>query len=175
MLNIGSKLAYGSFGPGEVIDHVERAHQGIPTTFAVMLFPHGGMTVQVPLGNEDILARTRPIINASEARRVLKRPAKIAVLARAYEDREKVCKDLLEVSEPASWSAAIWAYVSFVEKGGVLAVSDREMVNDAIGQLSCEAGYALGRPSGKVAEELWKHMDVTPRKRGRPKKAAAGE
>lgn len=175
MLSVGSKLAYGTFGPGEVTGHVVREHQGVPTTFAVMFFPHGAMTVQVPIESEAVAARTRPIIDATEARRVLRRPAKVASLARAYEDREKVCRELLSVSEPASWSAVIWAYVSFVERGGVLAVSDREMVNDAIGQLSCEAGYALGRPAGKVAEELWKHMDVTPRKRGRPRKADAGK
>lgn len=172
MLDVGSKLAYGTFGPGEVTEHITRDHLGVPTTFAVMFFPHGQMTAQVPLGNEHILARTRPIISAAEARRALKRPSKVEVFSRAYEDREKICKRLLERSHPESWAAIVWAYVAFVEKGGVLAVSDREFVNNAIGQLSCEAGYALGRPAGKVAEDLWKNLDVTPRKRGRPKKAA---
>ncbi|WP_217924832.1 hypothetical protein [Miltoncostaea oceani] len=174
MLEIGSHVSYSTFGPGEVVDHRVRLHDGKETTFAVVVFPHKHLEVQLPIGLAGVADRLRPIVGAREARRLLKKPAAPAlVLSSVYEEREKAAHRLLRENNPAAWADVLWSYVTYFGNGGLLAVSDRELVSDSIGRLSCEAGYALNEAPEVISAELWKPFEATPKKRPRNRKGAA--
>lgn len=173
MLEVGKRVSYASFGPGEVIEHRERLHQGVTTTFAVLDLPHQQMQVQIALDDPTAHERLREIVSAKVAKKLLERPSSPPVkFSAVYEERERASRRLLRENDPQAWANLLWSYAAYVAGGGLLAVSDRELISGSIGRLSCECGYALNRSADKLSAELWAHVEVAPRKRGRRPKAA---
>jgi RNA polymerase-interacting CarD/CdnL/TRCF family regulator len=143
-LDIDNMVSYCGLGPGKVSSHTKRDFQGHPTTFAVIEFPHVDMTAQIPMGDEKVLEKLRPVVSAKRARELVKRlrdqPGNY--LARTWDRRKEIA--LLALSSPdcEDW-AQLLSDFAFTEQQGVsMAISDINVIDKASKMFAAEVACA---------------------------------
>jgi len=155
LLEQGDCIRYQGLGAGHVLRHVSRPFQGKDCTFAVISFPHRGMTVQLPVGDPLVMGKVTRVISKTACRKLLRSLREPGgILARTWDQREELGTEILRTGGPCDWVNLLRAYVKTRNDGSVLAASDMDIVRTCIELLAAELSAAEGSPYEGALKEV---------------------
>lgn len=142
-LNVGEMINYQGIGPGTVIEHKERKFQGQMTKFACIEFPHVEMKMQIPIGDEKINSKLRPLISKTKATTLIKElKTEGTYLARTWDRRNELALASLNSPDASSWAKLIRDFAYTEQQGVAMAISDINVIDKATKMLAAEVALA---------------------------------
>lgn len=144
-LEVGEAVRYQGLGAGHVIEHQERDFRGSKCVFAVIRFPHREMTAQIPLGDDGLVHKLRPVLPVSAVKKLLALVAQPGqALSRTWDDREEAGTKRLRDGSPAEWAELLRDYASARKGGMAITASDADLVRETTELLAAEYCCAAG-------------------------------
>ncbi len=158
MWNLSDRVIYGSSGICEIVDIREESFAGEKNTYYVLkpLFDNR-TTIHVPVSNERLTARMKPVIKRDEALELIKRFDAISPLwIDNDKQRQEKYREVLEGGERELLLAVIKALYErrdvLVEKGKRMRASDEYTLKDAEQLFENECAHIFGLEREEVRE-----------------------
>lgn len=171
---VGSPVGYQGLGAGIVRDRLTREFKGQPTTFAVIYFPHRDLSIQIPVSEDGVLDKLRPLTKPKEMKQLLESLSATGQrLSRTWDDREESGTRRLRAGAPPEWAAILRDYATAARSGLTVAASDADIVREAIDLLAAEVAAVEGGEFNEARERVRALYEAASGRKGRKNAAAS--